>query len=586
MGKKKGKGRSQEASSSGQSQPVLAQQQPVQATPQVPQKAPQQTPQQTHQQAPQTPQQEAPSQGGKSKKKGGKGQQAKQQQASPSEQGPPLAETSAPSPQQKSAWGQPKKSLPDGDGSHIGVQEQVSQQQAAQTGQIFYQPTSPPPQQGPRGPPQQQVWRGGPTPQQGSRDPPQPQGPRGPPPQQVWRGSPPQQDPRGPSHPQGPKGPPQQQGLPQQQVWRGVHNREVHLNKVQEDHLNEVQEDHLNKVQEAHLNKVQEDHFDKLQEDHLNKARRTTPARPQQGPSGDPRASRVSPPTQQTATLQVVDLEPMKFVKHEPGVSGRKIRVETNHLQLKLGNLQSAIHYDVNLVPDTPKKYLRIVIDLFRVKHFPQRFPAFDGRRNLYSTNRLPFGDFISDEIVLQEPNGREKSYKVEIKFANVVDLRPLQNIELSRETPREALQVVDIVLRSAPAVNLISVGRSFFLEPERIIDLGEGMEMYNGFYQSAIRGWKPFLNVDVAHKAFPKNTNVADALVELLNSYFQRFTRDNLANPLDHRQCVTLEKYIKTLRVIYEIPGNSASRRTYRVVLTNRQEKKYSAWTVVNRQQ
>ncbi|KAG5862205.1 Protein argonaute-2, partial [Gonioctena quinquepunctata] len=458
---------------------------------------------------------------------------------------PLLTEPPAQSAQPKSAWGQPQKSRPDGDGVHIGVQHQASQQQAARPSQQFYQAQGPPQQQGPRGPPQQQgprgppqqqsqpqqqVWGGGPPPQQGhhpkrrstpttrsKRPTPTrsrrttstiskrstPTRSRGPP--QQGPGGPPQQSPRV-SPEQGPRGAPQQQPQREQPQPQG---------------------------------------------------------RPQQGPSGD---RRVSPPTQQVAKLQVGDLPPMQFVKHKPGVSGRKITVETNHLQLKLGNLQSAIHYDVNLVPDTPKKFLRIVVDLFRQKHFPKRYPAFDGRKNLYSTNRLPFGDFISDEIVLQESDGREKKYKVEIKFANEVDLRPLQNYELSRDTPREALQVVDIVLRSAPAVNLISVGRSFFVKPERIIDLGEGMEMYSGFYQSAIRGWKPFLNVDVAHKAFPKCINVADALVELLDSYFQRFTRDNLANSLDHRQRETFEKYIKTLRVVYEIPGNPASKRTYRV--------------------
>nr|XP_023025793.1 protein argonaute-2-like [Leptinotarsa decemlineata] len=276
--------------------------------------------------------------------------------------------------------------------------------------------------------------------------------------------------------------------------------------------------------------------------------------------------TRVSPPTQQMAKLQVDDLPPMQFIKVQPGTLGRKIHVETNHLQLNLGKLRSAIHYDVNLVPDTPKKYLRLVVELFRQKHFPKRYPAFDGRKNLYSTTRLPFDDFISDEIVYKEPDGRDRKYKVEIKFANEVDLTPLQNFSLSRDTPREALQVVDIVLRSAPAINLISVGRSFFSKPTGILDLGEGMEMYNGFYQSAIRGWKPFLNVDVAHKAFPKNISVTDALVDLFDSCYQPFRREDLSKPLDGRQRETFEKYIKTLRVTYEIPGNSSSKRSYRV--------------------
>jgi hypothetical protein len=32
----------------------------------------------------------------------------------------------------------------------------------------------------------------------------------------------------------------------------------------------------------------------------------------------------------------------------------------------------------------------------FRQKHYPGRFPAFDGRKNLYSSGELPFGREVS----------------------------------------------------------------------------------------------------------------------------------------------------------------------------------------------
>ncbi|KAJ8920698.1 hypothetical protein NQ315_004837 [Exocentrus adspersus] len=251
----------------------------------------------------------------------------------------------------------------------------------------------------------------------------------------------------------------------------------------------------------------------------------------------------------------------------KPGTRGRPIRLETNHITLNVGKLKTAVHYDVNLVPDVPKKLLRNVLEVFRQKHYNNRYPAFDGRKNLYSSSPLPFGDFIADEIAIQDSEGREKKFKVEIKFANNVDLTPLQNLLASRETPREALQVVDIVLRSAPASTCISVGRSFFVKPPRIIDLGEGMEMYNGFFQSAIRGWKPFLNVDVAHKSFPKNINLLDIIVELFDiNQYQRFERADLSRPLNRYQLETLNSFVKTLRVSYEIPNHPNTRRVYRV--------------------
>lgn len=156
----------------------------------------------------------------------------------------------------------------------------------------------------------------------------------------------------------------------------------------------------------------------------------------------------------------------------------------------------------------------------------------------------------------------RKRPYKVKVQFANYVDLSPLQDMLNIETSPTEALQCVDIVLRSAPATFCIPVGRNFFIKPPGIIDLGEGMQMYHGFYQSAIRGWKPLLNVDVAHKAFPKDTDVLNALVEVCSSRYQQVSLDRALHPND---VTKFEKYMRTLKVIYEIPGNPTSKRAYR---------------------
>lgn len=84
-------------------------------------------------------------------------------------------------------------------------------------------------------------------------------------------------------------------------------------------------------------------------------------------------------------------------------------------------------------------------------------------------------GDILGDEIVLTE-DGREKKFKIQIKYANPVDMTTLRNFLNSPTTPQEAIQVVDIVLRMAPVATCFPVGRSFFVKPTNgIIDLGEG---------------------------------------------------------------------------------------------------------------
>lgn len=62
---------------------------------------------------------------------------------------------------------------------------------------------------------------------------------------------------------------------------------------------------------------------------------------------------------------------------------------------------------------------------------------------------------------------------------------------------------------------------------------------MYQGFYQSAIRGGKLLLNVDVAHKGFPKEQPVMDAIVEVCGSKYQQV---DLTRELRRDQYVILE--------------------------------------------
>ncbi|KAF5287954.1 hypothetical protein FQA39_LY15592 [Lamprigera yunnana] len=248
------------------------------------------------------------------------------------------------------------------------------------------------------------------------------------------------------------------------------------------------------------------------------------------------------------------------------GTKGRKILIETNHLALMFKTLTTAVHYDVSLDPDKPKKLLRVAMEQFRKKYYPKRYPAFDNVKNLYSASLLPFGEEMTGEVTVPDED-REKIYKIKIKFANYVDLSTLAKYfeatgskNNHKVTPQEAIQCIDIVLRNAPSLYCIPVGRSFFTKPTgRILDLGEGMESYYGFYQSAVLGWKPYLNVDVAHKPFPKSMAVLDLIVEIADHY-------DLRDLLQYENYEKVDKFIRTLKVHYEIPNQPATKRILRV--------------------
>lgn len=90
-------------------------------------------------------------------------------------------------------------------------------------------------------------------------------------------------------------------------------------------------------------------------------------------------------------------------------------------------------------------------------------------------------------------------------------------------------------------------------------------MEMYYGFFQSAIRGWKPLLNVDVAHKAFPQGLEVLDLICDLGSDNRYRMERHQIPTRLGGL-ALKMEKFLKTLKIKYEIPNQPSSKRIYRV--------------------
>uniref|UniRef100_A0A1Y1MI53 Uncharacterized protein n=1 Tax=Photinus pyralis TaxID=7054 RepID=A0A1Y1MI53_PHOPY len=273
---------------------------------------------------------------------------------------------------------------------------------------------------------------------------------------------------------------------------------------------------------------------------------------------------------EQTKAHQEVSLTdfvvPLRKQLKSGGTKGRAITIETNHLALILKHLKPAIHYDVAIEPDKPKKSMRAVMEQFRRDNYPNRYPAFDGVKNLYSSSPLPFGHEIAADVTINVDE-QAKIYKVKVKFAAEVDLQCLADYfgstaraNIHMVTPQEAIQCLDIVLRNAPALNCIPVGRSFFTQPNRMIDLGEGMEMYNGVYQSAVLGWKPFLNVDVSHKAFPKTMNVVDLVEQVCGSYYKR------ENSLTRQNYKVVNNFMKMLKIVYMIPNQPNSKRIVRV--------------------
>jgi hypothetical protein len=99
----------------------------------------------------------------------------------------------------------------------------------------------------------------------------------------------------------------------------------------------------------------------------------------------------------------------------------------------------------------------------------------------------------------------------------------------------------------------LLQWKRSFFDATQRRDPLGRtNYELWYGLFQSAVLGWKPYLNIDIAHKAFPMPTPV----LRLLQCDPTRY---------DPRDGENLRSELNGLNFIYTPPDAPTGLRMYR---------------------
>lgn len=92
-------------------------------------------------------------------------------------------------------------------------------------------------------------------------------------------------------------------------------------------------------------------------------------------------------------------------------------------------------------------------------------------------------------------------------------------------------------------------------MRPSQKFDLGDNYELWTGLYQATVLGSRPYLNVDIAHKAFPSEVNVIDLL----------HPNTDLRRDLDPRDKSALQSHLNGLMIRYEMPGNAASARNFK---------------------
>ncbi|XP_026320235.1 protein argonaute-2 isoform X3 [Hyposmocoma kahamanoa] len=289
----------------------------------------------------------------------------------------------------------------------------------------------------------------------------------------------------------------------------------------------------------------------------------TTGASPANVSSGQGAVSLVSPAAAPPPELPVLTCPRRPNLGHE----GRPIMLRANHFQISMPR-GFVHHYDVNIQPDKcPRKVNREIVETMvncYNKIFGALKPVFDGRNNLYTRDPLPIGnDRVELEVILPG-EGKDRVFRVTIKWVAQVSLFALEEAleGRTRQIPYDAILALDVVMRHLPSMMYTPVGRSFFSSPEGYYHpLGGGREVWFGFHQSVRPSqWKMMLNIDVSATAFYKAQPVIEFMCEVLDI---RDINDQ-RKPLTDSQRVKFTKEIKGLKI--EITHCGTMKRKYRV--------------------
>lgn len=237
------------------------------------------------------------------------------------------------------------------------------------------------------------------------------------------------------------------------------------------------------------------------------------------------------------------------------GRRGAQIQVEVNYIELLLDRIiPKAYHYDVDIKPPASRKWQRFAFAEFTKQLFPNHGFAFDGNKNAYTARRLK-ADHHEQEVQVRA-DGRERKFTVTMKEAAVLDmscLKSYMNNGSTLEKPMAAIQCLDIVLRTAYEnnPNFIKFKKSIYVIPDKREDVGSNHELWYGLFQSALLGAKPFLNIDVSHKAFPSGGPILQ--------FLSGINRQVIPDRLQDWMCKELTTYLRGMEVSYTGPDGVA---------------------------
>ncbi|CAI2168374.1 8249_t:CDS:2 [Funneliformis geosporum] len=256
------------------------------------------------------------------------------------------------------------------------------------------------------------------------------------------------------------------------------------------------------------------------------------------------------------------------------GRNGREIRVRANFFEVTAVPEANIHHYDIAITPEVPPSLNRKIYKQFEFINCKNNniLPVYDGRKNIFTSSPLPFGEAASFEVNLQEDDGSTSSkrpprtFKIKFKKVNEINMEELQRFLDGKSQLNSniltGIMALDVLIRHQPSMKYVTVGRSFYT-PEGSRALSGGVEVWQGYYQSARpTPGKMMINIDLSATAFHESGSLINVVLKLLG----KRSIDDLRRGINERERVKLDKELKLLKIRVIHRGESNSKRSFKI--------------------
>ncbi|PKY60591.1 hypothetical protein RhiirA4_519173, partial [Rhizophagus irregularis] len=226
------------------------------------------------------------------------------------------------------------------------------------------------------------------------------------------------------------------------------------------------------------------------------------------------------------------------------------IKVRTNFFEVTKLPKTKITHYDVTISPVVPPRLNRKVFACFSEEN--KRIlggvkPVYDGKANMFTHIPLPFEAAINAPVAKLRP---PEIFKIVIRKArdiNMEDLFQFLNAKGNMTNNcKMAINAMNIIISHEVSAKYPTL-RNLYYTSHGSRSLGEGIEAWQGYYQSAhpTRG-KMMINIDLRATAFYEG----GPLIQMVARILGRRSPNDLCSGLSDMERQKVEKRLKKLRI------------------------------------